>query len=792
MKKIAYLKPLSLLIACLCVVSFGFGQSIFTNPISGTNPNTDDPYTTGQITDTNITVSGIGRGAGISGNPGSNRYNASSWDTGSIDLSAYFEFTITPNSGYEINFSNFVYTSQRSNTSISNFAFRSSVDGYTSDIGTPLFNGATIDLSGAAYQNITSAITFRVYAWGAGNVNNTFSINDFTFNGSVLPGCFGLTTTWNGATWDNGTPDLTISAIINGDYDTNTNGDLNVCSLTVNSGFTLNIADNTFVEVQNDATVDGSITVQNQGAFVQRGVGSSAGTFSLSSGSTLVNKTTRSYNDDGLHYVYWSAPVTNADITTVFPNPDKGRRYSFNASLFLDQHTVGTTNGTPDDIDDNDNDWETATGPMAIGHGYLVAASAPPPVPSPFPYADAAQFSGEFNTGDVFVTVYRNDDELNDSNWNFLGNPYPSAISTDDFFAVNGYNATLNPTGTIDNILYLWTHNSLADSANPGNQASNFSQDDYAYINLVAGVQAVSGGDIPNKFVPSCQGFFVAMSNDVTPTGGSSPVFSGTVEFNNDMRRADGTSNSQFFKNSRSKKESVSNDNKLWVNLTSDNGVFNQVALGYVDGATNNDDGVSYDAKRIITENTASILYTIIDGSDKKFAIQGKAINSLTNDEVIKLGFKTIIDVATLYKLSVAQLQGDFLNNNTIYLKDNLLDKLHDLSATDYTFTSEIGEFNDRFEIVFNANALSTDDISLDKNSLSIVELDNDRVQFKTSNNSSIKTVNIFDLLGRQLYLFEGKKSSETYTLLNLNSSIYIAEVVLSNGAVITKKAVKK
>ena len=42
-----------------------FAQSIFTNPITGTNPNTADPYTTGQTVAANMTASGIGRGAGI-------------------------------------------------------------------------------------------------------------------------------------------------------------------------------------------------------------------------------------------------------------------------------------------------------------------------------------------------------------------------------------------------------------------------------------------------------------------------------------------------------------------------------------------------------------------------------------------------------------------------------------------------------------------------------------------------------------------------------------------------------
>lgn len=174
-----------ILLLALFMSAFSWGQSIFNNPITGTNPNTDNPYTTGQIVAPNLTVSGIGRGAGATGTNAIDRYNANSWNTGAIDLTAYFEFVLTPAPGYQIDFVSFVYTGQASGTGPTSFAFRSSVDGYTSNIGTPSAAGTTISLTAAAYQGITSAITFRVYGWGASASTGTFSINDFTFNGFV-------------------------------------------------------------------------------------------------------------------------------------------------------------------------------------------------------------------------------------------------------------------------------------------------------------------------------------------------------------------------------------------------------------------------------------------------------------------------------------------------------------------------------------------------------------------------------------------------------------------------------
>ena len=189
-------------------------------------------------------------------------------------------------------------------------------------------------------------------------------------------------------------------------------------------------------------------------------------------------------------------------------------------------------------------------------------------------------------------------------------------------------------------------------------------------------------------------------------------------------------------------------------------------------------------------EGSGTFLYSTIEDSNSKFVIQAKDVNSINTDEIIPIGFKA--EVAVAYSISVAKLQGDFLNNNTIFLKDKLNNITHDLSASDYTFTSEVGEFNSRFEIVFNANALSTDDITLNSKSLRIIELEDDRVQFTASNNLSIKTVTIFDLLGRQLYRFKGTNSSEIYKLSHLSSAVFIAKVELSNGVIITKKALKR
>jgi hypothetical protein len=163
------------------------GAVLWTNPITGTNPNTSNPYTTGQTVIADISVSGIGRGDGITGTNANDRYNANSWNTATIDLTAFFTFTLTPGVDKEIDFTNFIYSGQASGTGATSFSFRSSIDGFSANIGTPTSTGATINLTAGAYQGISAPIEFRLYGWGASASTGTFSVNDFTFNGEVVP-----------------------------------------------------------------------------------------------------------------------------------------------------------------------------------------------------------------------------------------------------------------------------------------------------------------------------------------------------------------------------------------------------------------------------------------------------------------------------------------------------------------------------------------------------------------------------------------------------------------------------
>lgn len=607
-----------------------------------------------------------------------------------------------------------------------------------------------------------------------------------------------LKSTWDGTNWSPSALTTGRIAVLNGNYDMTSTIPLpagnqpsfSACQLIVNPTFTLTIDDNKFVEVANNITVDGNIIVRSKGALVQNNnAGVVNGAVLTTRNKIVVEKMTALINN-WYEYTYWSSPVSGETAGTAFAESNANRRFWYNAANFLDStKETGNNNATvagQDDIDDNGDDWALAPAGMTLlpGVGYASTLSSSGFTGSNRSYKFT--FEGPFNNGIVNVPIYRNDSQLADNNWNFIGNPYPSAISVDNFLSANTVLDLNVPGGSITGAIFLWSQNTAPSGTANGNENQNFAQSDYAIIN---GTGEAAGGDgvIPSRYIPSGQGFFVAMANAAPSTVVSGQIKTANVTFNNAMRVTG--NNNQFFRTS----EQGIVANKLWVNLTTNNGVFNQILVGYINGATDGNDGMYYDAAKNLSTGASSIIYTLIgENTDLKLGIQGKDPNSLTLGEIIPLGFYTSIIQPTTYRLSIANIQGEFLTTNTVYLKDKLLNVTFNLSASEYVFSSQPGEFNNRFEIVFRDQVLSVIENEITSNQLSIIELPNGQVKFVVENDLNIQSVEIIDLLGRTLYNLKGNNASEVYELSNLSQAAYIAKVTLSNGQVISKRAVKR
>ena len=822
------MKRITLGIISICfAITFGASQTVLTPgdiAITGFNSDNPDEFTFVLLRDvvTSTQIRFTDRGWISSGSFRTSGEGVIVW-TATSNLSCGTEITVTDNAPFSV--------SSGTITDSNQFALATNGDQILAYQGTdisPSFIYAIHFGTGGGYTNATSAQTTAlptgltdsataIYVglidngtYDCSTTSNQFLVlaavsnsSNWTLNNTritTLAGCAyscvacSSSVTWNGS-WTPAAPTSADAVIINANYNTGTHGDITACALTVNSGNTLAITDNNYIAIEEDITVNGTgeITVSKFGSVVQNNDVATTTISDLANGRIAVTKETAPINA-WYEYTYWSSPVSGETIGDTFFATNADRRYLFNAENYKDSFAETNNDNTAvagqDDVDDNFNDWQltATTDVMQPGVGYAATLS-----PASFVFAGVGYahiFEGVFNNGIYNVPIYRNDSETADTNWNFVGNPYPSAIDIDAFFTANNYDA-MTSTGSIDGAIYLWSQNTAPSDTTNGNSNQNFTTSDYATIN---GSGEVAGGDgvTPNRYIPSGQGFFLSYNNngDVVSSstnGDGDTIVEGDVTFTNSMRVTG--NNNQFFRNTNN-----TINNKVWLNLTSDNGIFSQILIAYLDGATNGNDGAFYDARRNISTGMAAFIYSTINGDDNLFAIQGKPSESITVNEVINLGLYTTITDPTVYTMSIAKFEGDFFNNNTIYLIDHVMNTTHNLSNGDYTFTSDTGHFNNRFQIVFNTNVLSVDTFELSTNSVSIIELDNGIVQFTVPKNRTIASIEIYDMLGRQLYNGNGVSNTnvETIALSNFKSNVYITKIQLANGQIISKKAIKK
>ncbi|MBD3725345.1 MAG: T9SS sorting signal type C domain-containing protein [Flavobacteriaceae bacterium] len=110
----------------------------------------------------------------------------------------------------------------------------------------------------------------------------------------------------------------------------------------------------------------------------------------------------------------------------------------------------------------------------------------------------------------------------------------------------------------------------------------------------------------------------------------------------------------------------------------------------------------------------------------------------------------------------------------------------HDIKQGAYSFTTQEGDFTDRFEIVFKPSTLSTDLIST-----SVINIYSDNVGININSSETINSIDVFDILGRVLYTKNNVNVKE-FTINNLikNNQPLIVKVKDVNGSVKSQKIV--
>jgi len=539
-------------------------------------------------------------------------------------------------------------------------------------------------------------------------------------------------TIWT-SSWDNDIPDKTKNVIINGTYN-ESNGSFDSCNLTVNSGSSINFnsggSGSNYILVENDLTVNGSFIIGDTESLV------TVNPDAIMSGNISKIEVTTTLNNFR-DITYWSSPV-NTTIGQAFAGVDPTRIFKWDI---------------PSTSPDFWGDWSLASGTMTSARGYVSEA----PSGTPDGGTHTVTFTGTPNNGTKGIVVGWNNDGIGDSDFNLIGNPYPSAINIDDFIQSVSNN-------DMDGTIWLWTHNTAIDIV-----SGQFLGLDYATYNLTGGILAApTGGPVPTSNIGSGQGFFVK-----SVSGG--PVF-----FENTMRLQG--QNTQFFRAPDTKSIANAEKDRVWLNVESNSGgAFNQILVGFFDNATDGHDR-GFDGTRL----GASWINFYSKIEDTYYAVQG--LSSFNVDKKVSLGFDTYIPDAMTYKISIFNIEGA-LNDNDLYLVDNELGITHDLKLADYEFdVNGEGNFPDRFTLQFNKSTLGVDDLELNNNFV-VVNGENE-LQLKSS--SIITNLKVYDMMGRLLIDTKPNDSEFNISTQNIKKgTVLILNATFDNGAELSKKAIR-
>lgn len=541
-------------------------------------------------------------------------------------------------------------------------------------------------------------------------------------------------TSWT-TSWDNGVPDITKVAVINGTYSAG-HGTFETCNLIVSASGNLNLngSTNNYVYVLNDLSVNGNFTIGDTESLVTDEFTNISGSITKIENSTTLNN----FRD----FTYWFAPV-NTTLASAFAGVDPNRIFEWRKPQNGDGYGF----------------WDPASGTMTKARGYIAEA----PSSTPDGGIHTVSFTGAPNSGLISIGLGVNDDGNPDTDFNLIGNPYPAAINIDDFitFSDGAFNNT-----AMDGTIWLWTHN----TAISGGTSGDFLGDDYATYNLSGGTAAGSGGTVPTNNIGSGQGFFVRASS------------ADNVWFNNIMILPG--QNDQFFRETETKKKAATAErDRIWLNLESKTGgAFNQLLVGFFDEAT---DGVDrgYDGTRL--SGAWISFYSKIEGN--KYAIQG--LGSFVLDKKVTLGFDTYIPDAMAYTISIANKEGA-LSSSDIYLVDNELGIVHDLNQGAYEFsTTGSGNFENRFTLQFTKATLDVDDLSIADNNFIVVNEEN---VLSVRSNNVITKLKVYDLTGR--LLIDKKPNDTEYNITTQNirkGTVLILNATFENGSEVSKKAIR-
>jgi hypothetical protein len=575
------------------------------------------------------------------------------------------------------------------------------------------------------------------------NANEIWAIDNIKLEGQ-LP----QSTIWDGVAWSAGAPVPTKKAIFDGNYNTST-ANIDACDCEIKAARTVTVQPTHYVKTHSDLKNSGALLVQDQGSLIM------VNDYGLitNTGTMQVNRATTPY--ERFDYTYWSSPMTSTTIASALGTWRNDYTFRFATANFSDITTAATGLPPADGFDDNQDAWVLVPQAtvMSVGQGYIAMA----PTIGIFPTTNTVSFTGTVNNGIITTPIVLSANGASAiDDFNLIGNPYPSSIYANDFI-----NKNTNISGT----LYFWTHVKDLDlsTINPGPQLYNFRPDDYATYNLSGGTASVNGGLAPTGYIASGQGFLVEAGT------------AGTVTFNNSMRSSS-YANTNFYRNAN---QDLLKD-RIWVSMQNNLGMYSQQLLAYLPNTTLGFDW-AYDG---IRGKAMTYIHFYSHLEDEEYKIQSRG--DFNKNDMVILGYQS--EYAGDFKIKIDTIEG-ILNTENVYIEDKLLNVIHDLKQSDYTFTTQEGKFDNRFILRYTNQNLGNTGFDLIQNNV-LVFASNNGIEIN-SRLENIKSYQVYDVLGRTLETKNNLNTNQSITNTIVKSSqALIVKITLENGQVVTKKII--
>ena len=665
----------------------------------------------------NMTAEALTRGPGLTISSGTT-FNSGNWASGDkLDSKDYIQWSVTASPGYIININELQINYDRDPDGMSHFftgngpakiKIRTSLDNFKTDI----YSNDKVSNSGQSPTFKTALnsdpggnITFRLYGY-LSNIGMLGPLGTFDIEGG-LGKVLGLDNTgiriagklsydgllYTDGHWIPNAPNANTgdknTIILNGTYTEARN--VQVKNLKVSEGAGIIIQKTGAIRVNGDLTTSNNMTMQSNAENYS----------SLIVNGEVIGTAKYQLNVKTTH----TLGVANNELLVSAPLTGQ----SFKEFRAANSNSVGNTINTLflfGPFNKNKGTYtmysNTEKEAFSLATGYKASATN----------TGSFTFTGAVNTGEVKKDILNSGPAYTE--WNLIGNPYPSYVKISDFLTANKIQFASHSAGFYD----------YDTTASNGWTVQNL-----AYLTLY-----------PNTKIRPGQGFMVASKNE-----------GATISFTPSMRTVGDTD--EFIV----KKDTIAN-NVAFLKLNLTNGILNYNTEFYFNDQSTKGMDIGYDAGVYGGKAPIFGIYShlVEDNSGRDMAVQSLAYTDLSTDTVIPLG----INASEGQQITVSIADAIIPKETEVYLEDMLTNTFTLLNTNNYTFftnsnISKTGRFFLHLKnatLSFGSDILNTSQL-FTTNGSHILHIDG-MIQSNTE-------ISVYDLQGRLMLIAKLDEATE-------------------------------